>query len=328
MARKTEILDEKLDLENLEGIGPTTKQKLISAGVYSILDLLVYSPTYLAEVIGGSVDRAIKLQESARKKLRSLGLIEEEFVSAERLHELSKQVSYITTGSKHLDNLLMGGIETRAITEFYGEFGTGKTQLCHTLAVNVQLPREMGGLESPAIYIDTEMTFRPERIVEIANARNLDPKEALKNILVARARGASHLLLLIRELPRRLRETGARLVVIDSAVAPFRAEYVGRGQLSERQQLLNVMMHDLIRMAELYDVAIVITNQVQAAPDVIYGDPTRPIGGHVVAHAVTYRIYLRKSKGNTRIASIVDSPKHPPGEAVFVIAPDGIRDPE
>jgi len=327
VTERAKYSEDELDLENLEGIGPTTKQKLTSAGVYSILDLLVYSPTYLAEVIGGSVDRVIKLQESARKKLQQLGLLEEEFISADKLHEKSKEVSYITTGSKHLDNLLMGGIETRAITEFYGEFGTGKTQICHTLAVNVQLPPDMGGLDSPAIYIDTEMTFKSERIVQIAQAKGIDPSEALHNILVARARGASHLLLLIRELPRRLRETGARLVLIDSAVAPFRAEYVGRGQLSERQQLLNVMMHDLIRMAELYDIAIVITNQVQAAPDVIYGDPTRPIGGHVVAHAVTYRIYLRKAKGNTRIASIVDSPKHPPGEAVFVITPEGIKDP-
>ncbi|PCN50561.1 DNA repair and recombination protein RadA [Candidatus Geothermarchaeota archaeon ex4572_27] len=319
--------EDQLDLETLEGIGPTTKQKLMSAGVYSVIDLLVYSPTYLAEVLGTSVDRVIKLQEAARKKLQQLGLIEEEFITADKIHERSKAVSYITTGSKHLDNLLMGGIETRAITEFYGEFGTGKTQICHTLAVNVQLPKEMGGLSAPAIYIDTEMTFKPERIIQIASAKGLDPHEALRNIVVARARGASHLMLLVKELPRKLRETGARIVLIDSAVAPFRAEYIGRGQLAERQQLLNVMMHDLIRIAELYDVAVVITNQVQAAPDVIYGDPTRPIGGHVVAHAVTYRIYLRKAKGNTRIASMVDSPKHPPGEAIFVITPEGIKDP-
>lgn len=322
-----EIPEDELELENIEGIGPTTKNKLMSAGVHSALDLLIYSPTYIAEVIGSSVERAIKLQEIAHKKLQKLGLLEEEFITADRIYEKSKEVSYISTGSKYLDNLLMGGVETRAITEFYGEYGTGKTQLCHTLAVNVQLPPESGGLGSPAIYIDTEMTFKSERIIQIANAKGLDPAETLKNILVARARGASHLLLLIRELPKRIRETGSRLILIDSAVAPFRAEYIGRGQLSERQQLLNVMMHDLIRMAELYDVAIVITNQVQAAPDVIYGDPTRPIGGHVVAHAVTYRIYLRKAKGNNRIASIIDSPKHPPGEAIFTISPDGILDP-
>jgi len=319
--------EEELELESLEGIGPSTKQKLVSAGIHSIVDLLVYAPTYIAEIIGGSVDRVIKLQEAARKRLQKLGLLEEEFMTADKLHERRKLVSHITTGSKHLDNLLLGGIETQAITEFYGEFGTGKTQLCHTLAVNVQLPIDKGGLESPAIYIDTEMTFKSERVIQIADAKGLDPLETLRNIYVAKARGASHLILLVRDLPKKIRETGARLVLIDSAVAPFRAEYIGRGQLSERQQLLNVMMHDLIRMAELYNVAIVITNQVLAAPDVIYGDPTRPIGGHVVAHAVTYRIYLRKAKGNTRIASIVDSPRHPPGEAIFMIGPDGIKDP-
>jgi DNA repair protein RadA len=319
--------EEEMEIDTLPGIGPATKQKLTSAGIYTIVDLLVYSPTYLAEVIGGSVERVFKLQEEARKKLQKLGLLEEEFVTADKIYEKTKEVAYISTGSKNLDNLLQGGVETRAITEFYGEYGTGKTQICHTLAVNVQLPPDMGGLSCPAIYLDTEMTFKSERIVQIATARGLDPYEALKKITVAKARGASHLLLLIRDLPKRIRETKARLVVIDSAVAPFRAEYIGRGHLSERQQLLNVMMHDLIRMAELYNVAVVITNQVQAAPDVLFGDPTRPIGGHVVAHAVTYRIYLRKAKGTNRIASIVDSPRHPPGEAVFSISPDGIKDP-
>jgi len=321
-----EVPPEELDVAKLSGIGPATKQKLNAAGIYTIMDLLVQSPTYLLDILGGSMEKVLNLQEKARKRLEELGLIQKDFTTAEEVMERMKSVEYITTGSKNLDNLLLGGIETQAITEFYGEYGTGKTQICHALSVNVQLPKEKGGLNAPAIYIDTEKTFRPSRIKEIAEARELDPMKVLKNIHVAKAINSSHLLLLVKELGRKIMETGARLVVIDSAVAPFRAEYIGRGQLAERQQLLNLLMHELIRIAELYNVAIVITNQVQAAPDVYFGDPTRPIGGHVVAHAVTYRIYLRKAR-NARVASIMDSPHHPPGEAVFVINKGGISDP-
>mgnify|MGYP000312397674 CR=1 FL=1 len=317
---------EDMDISNLAGIGPATKQKLNAAGIYTIMDLLVQSPTYLLDILGGSMDRVLKLQEKARLKLEKLGLIQKDFITADRVMERMKSVEYITTGSKNLDNLLLGGIETQAVTEFYGEYGTGKTQLCHALSVNVQMPKEKGGLNAPAIYIDTEKTFRPSRIKEIAEAKGLDPIETLRNIHVAKAVNSSHLLLLVKELGKKIVDTSARLVVIDSAIAPFRAEYIGRGQLAERQQLLNLLMHELIRTAELYNVAVVITNQVQAAPDVYFGDPTRPIGGHVVAHAVTYRIYLRKAR-NARVASIMDSPHHPPGEAIFVISKEGIKDP-
>lgn len=202
------------------------------------------------------------------------------------------------------------------------------TQLCHSLAVNVQLPEDQGGLNKNAIYIDTEKTFSPSRIVDIANARGMDPRDTLHRIIVARAFNTTHLLLLSHSLPKKIKENNVGLVAIDSAIAPFRAEYIGRGKLSERQQLLNRFMHDLLRIAEVYDVAIVITNQVQEQPDIMFGDPTKPVGGHVVAHAVTYRIYLRKSKKNLRIALIVDSPEHPPGEAVFAITRAGIVDPE
>ena len=323
---KVAIEEKDLDVSVLDGVGPATKQKLNNAGIYTIMDLLVHSTSHLCDILGGSREKVLHLQEKARNLLAEYNIIEKGFVSADKIYERAKRISYITTGSKNLDELLMGGVETQAITEFYGEFGTGKTQICHALSVNVQLPREEGGLEASAIYIDTENTFRPSRIVEIAEGRNLDPKEVLRSIHVARALNSSHLLLLVKNLGQKIRETDAKLVVLDSAVGPFRAEYVGRGQLAERQQLLNVMMHDLTRLAELYDVAVVITNQVLVSPDIFFGDPTRPIGGHVVAHAITYRIYLRKAK-NARIASIVDSPQHPPGEAVFVITKTGISDP-
>jgi DNA repair protein RadA len=323
-----EKVDElEADISTLEGVGPATKQKLNNAGIWTIMDLLIHSTGNLVDILGGTRDKSLKLQEKARKRVAEYGILSQDFVSADKLYDKRQKLAYISLGSRNLDELLVGGIETQGITEFYGEFGTGKTQICHALAVHVQLPPEEGGLSAPAIYLDTEKTFRPNRIVNIAESRGLDPAKVLKNVHVARAMNSSHLLLLVRNVGRKIQESGARLVCMDSAVGPFRAEYVGRGQLAERQQMLNVMMHDLTRMAELYDVAIVLTNQVLSAPDIFFGDPTRPIGGHVVAHAVTYRLYLRKSR-NARVAAIKDSPHHPPGEALFVINEGGIGDPD
>jgi len=320
--------DLDINVRELPGVGEVTARKLREAGIYTIRELLLYSPIYLSELLNITEERAEKLVLAAHELLRERGLIAEDFVSAEELLEKAKKRRYITTGSQNLDNLLRGGIYTQAVTEFYGEFGAGKTQICHTLSVNVQLPEEQGGLQQSAIYIDTEKTFSPSRIVEIATRRGLNPSEILKNVIVARAYNTTHLLLITKMLPQKIKSNNVGLVAIDSAVAPFRAEYLGRGKLAERQQLLNRLMHDLIRIAELYDVAIVITNQVQAQPDIMFGDPTKPVGGHVVAHAVTYRIYLKKAKQKRlRVASIVDSPEHPPGEALFLISEAGIVDP-
>ena len=320
------VMPDELDVKEVPGIGDVTARKLRELGIIDVKALLLYSPIQLAEMLNTAVERAEKIIVNAYNLLKEKGLVEEDFVTADYLLEKVSKRKYITTGSKNMDILLKGGVVTGAVTEFYGEFGSGKTQLCHTLAVNVQLPEEEGGLEKNAIYIDTEKTFSPSRIVEIADSKNLDHKEALRKIIVARAFNTTHLLLLSHSLPKKIKENNVGFVAIDSAVAPFRAEYVGRSKLSERQQLLNRFMHDLLRIAELYDVAIVITNQVQSQPDILFGDPTKPVGGHVVAHAVTYRIYLRKSKKNTRIAIIIDSPEHPPGEAVFMISKEGIID--
>ena len=242
-----------------------------------------------------------------------------------------KSIRKLTTGSKALDSLLGGGIETQAITEFYGEFGSGKTQIAHQLAVNVQLPEEQGGLNGSAIIIDTENTFRPERIAEMATAVGLEPEEALRNIHVARAYNSNHQMLLVEkatELAEELKDTDkpVRLLIIDSATAHFRTEYVGRGTLADRQQKINKHLHDALRFGDLFNAAVMITNQVQARPDVFFADPTKPVGGHIVAHTATFRVYLRKSKGEKRIARLVDSPYLPEGEVVFAVVREGIRD--
>lgn len=321
------LVQEELALDTLEGVGPATRQKLEDAGVYSIQDLAVRSPAEVAEALEVDLAKAIDLVNRARLKLIELGILEKDFVSASEIYRRRTNIERITLGCRNLDELLKGGLETQAITEFYGEFGTGKTQICHTLAVTVQLPRAQGGLEGGCIYMDTENTFRPERIVSIAEARGLNPTKILEGITVAKVYNSAHQELIAKQLGRKIEETGARLVIVDSAVSHYRAEFPGRGMLAERQQLLNRFMHLLLRTAEIYNVAIAVTNQVHAAPDVFFGDPTRPTGGHVVAHTSTYRVYLRKGARNTRIARIMDSPYHPEREVAFVLTEKGVEDP-
>lgn len=200
------------------------------------------------------------------------------------------------------------------------------TQLCHTLCCNVQLSREKNGLDGAAIYVDTEGTFRPERIAEIATARGMDPEAVLKKIIVARAYNSAHQELIVKELGRVIEANKAKLVIVDSAVAHYRAEFLGRATLAERQQRLNRFMHHILRIAEIYNVAVVVTNQVQSAPDSYFGDPTRATGGHVVAHTSTYRIYFRKA-GKNRIARMMDSPYHAERDAAFILDDKGVDDP-
>jgi DNA repair protein RadA len=322
--RYRSILD--LELDELEGVGPATKAKLNGAGIMTVLDLAVKSPSEVADATGADLAKATDLCNKARLKLVELKYLEEDFVSASEIYKRRKAIERISTGSKNLDDLLAGGIETQAVTEFYGEFGSGKTQICHTLCVMVQQPRSMGGLEGKAIYIDSENTFRPERIVSISEARGLDPRSALEGIIVAKAYNSSHQELIVSELGNQIRSSGARLVVVDSAVAHYRAEYLGRGTLSERQQKLNKFIHALVRTSEIYNLAVVVTNQVQASPDTFFGDPTKATGGHVFAHTSTYRVYVRKS-GKSRVARMVDSPYHPEREALFVLNEKGVDDP-
>ena len=250
------------------------------------------------------------------------------FKSANEIWEKRKVLKKLTTGSQNLDELLAGGIETGAVTEVFGEYRTGKTQLAHQLCVNVQLKEEEGGLEGSALYIDSEGTFRPERIIQMAEAKDLDHKKVLKNITIGRAYNSDHQILLIKEAPKVIEEKNIKVIIVDSLISHFRAEYIGRGTLAARQQKLNQHVHSLLRMAEVGQLSVIVTNQVAAKPDMFFGDPTSPVGGHVVAHACTTRTYLRKSKGNRRIARIVDSPLLPESDAIFAITEQGILDVE
>jgi DNA repair protein RadA len=316
----------ELMLDTLDDIGPTTKGFLEQAGFKSIKDLVVRGPVDVSEATGMQLDKSVYICNKARSKLEEIGIIEKSFTRATVLYEKRKNEERISTGSKNLDELFGGGIETRAITEIYGEYGTGKTQLCHTLCVIVNLDKSQGGLNAGALYIDTENTFRPERIVSIAQARNLDADRILENILVAKAYNSAHQELIIEQTGPVIDTNNIKLIVVDSTVAHYRAEFLGRSTLSERQQKLNKFMHILLRIAATYRVAVLATNQIQSSPDSIFGDSFRPIGGHVVAHTSTYRVYLKRS-GKNRIARMVDSPYHPEREVLFTLAESGVEDP-
>jgi len=322
-------MDEAVDvmsLEDLPGVGPSTAEKLRNAGYTTVEEVAVASPLEISTAAEIGENTAAKIIVAARK-LANVG----DFETGDKVFERRQNVSKITTGSGELDRLLGGGIETQAITEFYGEYGSGKSQLCFQLAVNVQLPVSEGGLDGSVIIIDTEGTFRPERIAQMAEAKSLDPMEVLKNIHVARAYNSSHQMLLVdkaKEIAKKMKNNGkpVRLLIVDSLTSHFRAEYVGRGTLAERQQRLNKHLHDLIKFSEIFNAAIVVTNQVMAKPESHFYDSTAPVGGHVVAHTATFRVYLRKTKGDLRIARLVDSPCLPEAEAMFKITERGIED--
>jgi DNA repair protein RadA len=314
-----------LDIQDIEGVGPTTARKLKDAGIVSVMDLAVSSAEELSESINATKETAASFIIAAQKLLRETNVLDKEFVTADAALQKRRSMLRCSTGSYALDDLLLGGIETQAMTEFYGEFGSGKSQVCHTLCVMANQPIEAGGLESSVIYIDTEGTFRPERVEQIARSRGFDPTEILKNVAVCKVYNSSHLELIVKDLGKYIDDFKAKLVVIDSIISLHRAEFSGRGTLADRQQRLNNMLHKLIRLAEIYNIAIVITNQVQSSPDTFFGDPTKATGGNVLGHASTYRIYLRKS-GENRVAKMMDSPYHPYSDTRFTVTERGADD--
>lgn len=307
-------------LEDLPGIGPAISQKLRELGFHTVESLATATAKELAPA-GIGRKKALEVIREARS---SMAL---SFIRADELLKMRQTVLRLTTGSKTMDELIGGGLETQTITEFYGEYGSGKSQMCHQLCVNVQLPPERGGLGGAALYIDTENTFRTERIVQMAQNLGLDPEEVAKNIIFAEAYTSDHQMFLIDNADEVVKENGIRLIIVDSLTSHFRSEYLGREMLAERQQKLNKHLHKLIRLARAFNTVAVVTNQVMAKPDVFFGDSVHPIGGHIVAHTSHTRVYLRKSaRGPVRIARLISSPYLPEGERIFKITENGIED--
>lgn len=308
-------------LEDIPGVGPAISEKLREAGYTDMMAIAVATPKELAETCEIGEKKAADIIEGA-KMCADIG----GFETGNEILERRKLVTKLTTGSKAVDELLGGGLESQSIVEFFGEFGSSKSQMCFQLAVNATLPEEMGGLDSDVVIIDTENTFRPERIIQMAEYLGQDPEAVLSRIHVARAFNSQHQILLVGKALEMAKDTKIRLLIVDSLTSHFRAEYVGRGTLAERQQTLNRHMHDLLNFATVNNAVIAVTNQVSSKPDAFFGDPTRPIGGNIVGHTATFRIYLRKGKAGKRIARLIDSPNLPEGEAVFMVTEDGIKD--
>ena len=314
------MTEKKIKIEDIPGIGPKLAEKLEEVGFTDPMSIAVSSPGELARILEIGQGTAVKIINNARK------MLEIGFISADKIWAQQQKTARITTSSKSLDELLGGGIQTQAITEAFAPYGTGKTQLGFQLAVNVQLSQEKGGLKGNALLIDTENTFRPQRIISMAKAVGLDPDKVLKNIFVARAFTSDHQMFLVEKAHEMIEEKKIKLIVMDSLTSHFRAEYMGRGELAPRQQKLNKHLHMLQKLSDTYNLAVYFTNQVIANPAILFGDPTTPVGGHVLAHQSTYRIYLRKSSGDKKIAKIMDAPDLPIGECVFKITQEGIRD--
>ena len=331
--------NKELGLKDLPGVGPATVEKLVACGIDNLMSVAVSPIGVLVEESGVSDSVARKMIQAARSML-DMG-----FEDASVILEKRKEVLKITTGSENFDNLLKektrisedgeavenenrGGFETGNIFELFGEFGSGKTQIGHQLSVNVQKSVEEGGANGKVIYIDTENTFRPERIIEMAKGQNMNPQEVLKNIKIAKAYNSDHQMLLVEKAEDLLKSGEYKLLIVDSLMAHFRSEFMGRGTLSERQQKLNKAMATLNKLADMYNVLVVVTNQVMSKPNVMFGDPTQAVGGHVVAHASNFRIYLRKGKGGSRVAKLIDSPNLPDGDCSFWVNTEGISDTE
>ncbi len=322
MAKDEKVSKEEVKLTDLPGIGPAVATKLEAAGIYDTMGVAVMGPVELSELAGVGEAVARKVIQAARKML-DLG-----FQDGLEFAKKREEVLNITSGSKNFDKLLGGkGIETKAITEAFGAYGSGKTQLGLCLAVYAQLPIENGGANGKAVFIDTEGTFRPERIRQIAEGIGANPEKVLKNIFVARAFNSDHQILLLDKITEMIKNgEPIRLVVIDSLTAQFRAEYSGRGMLADRQQKLNKYLHTLMKLAEQHNLAVYVTNQVMANPAMMFGDPTTAIGGNIVGHASTYRIYLRRGKKDSRVAKLIDSPNLPDNETVFMLTEKGLTD--
>lgn len=314
---------EELNITDLPGIGGATAKRLIESGYGDLMSVATFSPKELSALAGLTEATARKAVIAARKML-DLG-----FTDAAKFLEKRKEVIKLTTGSGNLNELLGGGVETKAITECFGSYGSGKTQLGHILSVTVQLPPEKGGANGHAVYIDTEGTFRPERINQIARACGIKSEDVLKRIMVARAHSSDHQMLLAEKVTDLIKEGKAiKLVVVDSLTSLFRSEFSGRGMLAERQQKLNKHLHFLAKLADTHNLSVYVTNQVMARPDMLFGDPTVAIGGHIVGHASTFRIYLRKGKKDSRVAKLIDSPNLPDSETIFWIREGGVVDKE
>ena len=317
-----------MDIETLEkeGISKNTINRLKREGITTIEYLASFSIRELEQISGIGPETSKKLWEAALKIVKP-----KMFIPATKLYEEQQNIEHLTTGSKKLDELLGGGLETQSITEISGEYGTGKTQLAHQLCINVQLPKDQGGLEGAALYHDVEDTFSIARIKQIAKAKNLDPQKVMDNIIVAKCYNTDHQMFLMNNSEKIIKKHNVKLIVVDGVMSHLRSEYIGREVLAERQQQLNKYLRKLRNLARAHNAVAFITNQVVANPQATYFTPeATAIGGHILAHNVVTRLWIRRPSDMkpTRIIKLYKSPKLPSGQVTINITEKGIEDTE
>ncbi|KAK9834052.1 hypothetical protein WJX81_005963 [Elliptochloris bilobata] len=324
-AEEVEQLSGPYPIEKLQelGVAASDIKKLKEGGINTVESLAHSTKKELCAIKGISEAKVAKMQTEAWK------VVPMGFTTATVIAEQRVEIVQITTGCKEFDTVLEGGFETGSITEIYGEFRTGKTQLCHTLCVTCQLPSDLGGGEGKAMYIDTEGTFRPQRLMQIAERYGLNPNDVLDNVAYARAHNTDHQGQLLIAAASMMADSRFALIVVDSVTALYRVEYVGRGELAARQNSLGRFLRALQRLADEFGCAVVVTNQVVANPDgasMFAGPSLKPIGGNIMAHASTTRLWLKKGRGENRTCKIVSSPSLPERDATFAIGPEGVCD--
>lgn len=350
------------DLEELNGVGPATADSLHENGYDSFREIAVADASELADKADVGESTAKKAIYSARD-LADVGGFETAVEVMKDRYDMHK----ISTMIPEVDDIMGGGLETSAISELYGEYGSGKSQVTHQMAVNVQVLPEHGGANGSCIFIDTEDSFRPLRVAEMAKGldeeamkgliedRDLDvtvegvnnsevsvtkdpqteaevfAQSILNHVHVAKAFNSNHQILVTEKANDEAKEIEAsgglpvKLLVIDSLTSHFRAEYVGRGSLAERQQKLNKHLHDIIKVVKTHNAAALITNQVSSNPNSYFGDSTQAIGGNILGHTSTFRVYLKQAKGNKRSWNLRNSPNLEEQAREILICDDGVK---
>jgi DNA repair protein RadA len=321
-----EAVDLELGVDQLKGVGSVTQKKLETFGVTSLIDICIRGAQEIKEITGVAKPTCDSWVFQSQKLLEDNGLIRKSDMSTNELWEYQKAYPVIATKCDEVDNLISGGVRPEATYEVYGEFGAGKTQFCNSLTV------ETIHDGNNIIWIDCEDTFKPNRIAEMLKAREYaeddeEVSEYLNQITYLYCPNTEQLMGTINGLSKILDAKKPKLVILDGAIGQFREEYLGRGTLAERQMQIARLMSHIKNISFYFRCAVVFTNQVQSDPSMMFGDPIKPIGGNVVAHASTYRLYFKKS-GKKRLARMIDSPEHAMADAEYILDAKGMSNVE
>lgn len=313
-----------MSVDNVKGVGSKTAEKLEKHGINDVKSLAMSSENALTEEIGLGEGTAKKILANARDQLKSH---DTGFDRGDTAKEKEDKLGKITTGSEKVDGLLgSGGVSTGYITELYGKNSSGKSQMAITLAATVQLPEEEGGIDKGVIYIDTESAFMPDRFMQVAEKKGLDPDKALENLYVSDTIDTNDLLEKVKNAKKLCGQEDIGLVIVDSIIGPFRAEFSGRNELTERQNKLGDVILGLRELVRAHGVAVAYTNQVYDDPGEMFGDSVRPAGGNVLGHNSSFRVYLQDRKSKGWAAKLTDSPGLPQREVYFDINESGVTD--